>query len=99
MSANFRIFVHKNSENLHLRLIGDFDGSSAHELFNVLKSNWIGTSKIFIHTNYLKCIHPFGRGIFHKKLKDLNNRSVSVLFTGEGALQLAPENNKFFRVM
>jgi hypothetical protein len=47
----------------------------------------------------LKRIHPFGREIFHKKLEALNNRFVSVLFTGEEAPQLAPENNKFFRVM
>ena len=99
MAANFKIFVHKNSENLHLKLIGDFDGSSAHELLNVLKSNCIGASKVFIHTSCLKCIHPFGREIFHKKLEALNKRSVSVLFTGEEAPQLAPENNRFFRVM
>ncbi len=99
MSANFKIFVHKNSENLHLKLIGDFDESSACELLNVLKSNCIGASKVFIHTSCLKCIHPFGREIFHKKLEALNNRSISVLFTGEEASQLAPENNKFFRVI
>jgi len=99
MAANFKIFVHKNSENLHLKLIGDFDGSSAHELLNVLKSNCIGASKVFIHTSCLKHIYPFGREIFHKKLEALTCRSVSVLFTGEEALQLAPENNRFFRVM
>ena len=99
MAANFKIFVHKNSENLHLKLIGDFDGSSAHELLNVLKSNCIGASKVFIHTSCLKRIYPFGREIFHKKLEALNKRSVSVLFTGEEAQQLAPKNNKFFQVM
>jgi anti-anti-sigma regulatory factor len=99
MAANFKIFVHKNSENLHLKLIGDFDGSSACELLNVLKSNCIGASKVFIHTSCLKRVHSFGREIFHKNLEALNNRSVSVLFTGEEALQLAPENNRFFRDM
>ena len=99
MAANFKIFVHKNSENLHLKLMGDFDGNSAHELLNVLKSNCIGTSKVFIHTSCLKRVHPFGREIFHKKLEALNNRSISVLFTGAEAPQLAPENNKFFRII
>lgn len=99
MAANFKIFVHKNSENLHLKLIGDFDGSSAHELLNVLKSNCIGASKVFIHTSCLKHIYPFGREIFHKKLEALNKWSISVLFTGEEAPQLALENNRFFRVM
>ena len=99
MAANFKIFVHKNSENLHLKLIGDFDGNSAHELFNLLESNCIRGLKVFIHTSCLKRIHSFGREVFHKKLKALNNRSISILFTGEEAPQLAPENNKSFRAM
>ena len=99
MAANFKIFVHENSENMHLKLIGDFDGSSACELLNVLKNKCISASKIFIHTSCLKRIHPFGREIFHKNLEALNNRSISVLFTGAEALQLAPENNKLFRVI
>jgi len=37
MAARFRISIHRNSENLHLKLMGDFDGTSAHELLNVLK--------------------------------------------------------------
>ncbi len=90
MAANFKIFVHKNSENLHLKLIGDFDGNSAHELLNVLQSNCIGASKVFIYTSSLKHIHPFGRETFHKKLKDLTSQSISVLFTGEEALQPVP---------
>jgi hypothetical protein len=89
MATNFKIFVHKNSENLHLKLTGDFDGSSAYELLHVLKNNCIGTSKVFIHTNCLKRIHPFGWKTFHKKLKSLNNRSISVLFTEKEALQPA----------
>jgi len=37
MALNFKIICHKNSENLHLKLMGDFDGSSAYELINTLK--------------------------------------------------------------
>jgi len=37
MANNFRISVHRSSENLHLKLMGNFDGISAHELLNVLK--------------------------------------------------------------
>ena len=29
MAVNFRIVIHRNDENLHLQMIGDFDGSSA----------------------------------------------------------------------
>jgi hypothetical protein len=31
MASNFRIFIHRNNDKLHLRLVGDFDGTSAFE--------------------------------------------------------------------
>jgi hypothetical protein len=37
MAENFQILVRRNSENLHLKLMGDFDGISAYELIDTLK--------------------------------------------------------------
>ena len=39
MAKNHKIFVHRNSENIHMKLSGDFDGSLASELLNLLKKN------------------------------------------------------------
>jgi anti-anti-sigma regulatory factor len=89
MASNFKIAMHRNSENLHLKLIGDFDGTSAHELLNVLHKNCKGTSRVFIHTGSLKNIYDFGCNVFHKNLDLLNGRSVPLVFTGEKAGQLA----------
>ena len=36
MATGFKICVHRNSENLHLKLKGNFDGTSAHELLTVM---------------------------------------------------------------
>ena len=36
MSRNFKIETHYNRDEVHLRLVGDFDGSSACELLNIL---------------------------------------------------------------
>jgi hypothetical protein len=47
-------------------LAGDFDGSSAHELFNTLIEHGAGYYQIFIDTNELKTIHPFDIEIFQK---------------------------------
>ena len=99
MAKNFKIYVHRNSENVHLKLIGDFDGSSAHELLNSLKKNCYKTSMIFVHTSCLKQIHPFGRDVFRNNLDILKGMSKAVLFTGEDASQLVPENNKSCRVI
>jgi len=93
MATNFRVFAHRNSENLHLKLIGDFDGTSAHELLNVLKRYCHRTSRIFIHTSCLRNIHPFGRNVFHNNLDVLKGQSVKLVFTGENASRLAPERS------
>ena len=99
MSENFRIIFHRNDENLHLKLFGEFDGNSAHKLLRILKKNAHWASRIYIHTACLSHIHPVAREIFQEQLNALNGQSISFLFTGKDALQLAPEKNKFCRVI
>ena len=83
MASNFQIFSYKNRDSLYLQLSGDFDGSSAHELFNMLKSYDTGFWKIFIDTNDLETIDPFGRDVFQKKLSSLNKQLRNLIFIGE----------------
>jgi len=90
MAINFRISSHRNSDNLHLKLMGDFDGSSACELINTLKANTHSTSKIFIHTSCLNQIHPFGQHVFCNNFYVVNGESLKFVFTGENASQLEP---------
>lgn len=91
MAKNFRISTHRNDENLHLKLMGDFDGTSAYQLLNVLKGKSDRTSKVFIHTSGLRNIYPFGLNVFHDNLNVLKGKCVGLVFTGENACQLAPE--------
>jgi anti-anti-sigma regulatory factor len=91
MASNFKILIHKNSESLHLKLMGDFDGSSAHELLNTIEVHGTKINKIFIHTSGLRDIFPFGRTVFQNNFSSVNNRSSSVIFTGDHEDQLAPE--------
>jgi lysyl-tRNA synthetase class II len=93
MAANFKISVHRSSESLHLKLMGDFDGSSACELINVVKKNANGNCRVFIHTNCLKSIHPFDSVTFRQNLSEMKRRSFHILFTGEHASEIAPEKN------
>jgi hypothetical protein len=60
MAQHFRVVVHQNSENLHLRLEGDFDGSSAYELLNALEKRCRYASRAFIHTNGPRQMPPLG---------------------------------------
>jgi hypothetical protein len=79
LAKNHKIFVHRNSENIHMKLSGDFDGSLASELLNLLKKNCDTASKIFIHTGCLRAVHSFGQAVFHKNLNFINNESTSLI--------------------
>ena len=94
MAANFRVFLHRNSDNLHVKLSGDFDGSSAHQLLEILKRNYRRTSKIFIHTSSLNRIHPFGRDVFQSNMDFIEGAATFLVFTGENSSQLAPKREK-----
>ena len=89
MASNFKILIHRSSDNLHLKLMGDFDGSSAYQLINVLKKANPGVSKIFIHTSCLRKIIPFGRNVFIHNLRPLKNDPFTLVFTGDHASELS----------
>jgi anti-anti-sigma regulatory factor len=89
MASNFRVLVHRNCDNVHLKLIGDFDGSSAHELINLLKDSVGKSGRIFIHTNQLRRVHPFGQSVFNNNLDFLNGEREQVVITGEHAEKLS----------
>jgi anti-anti-sigma regulatory factor len=94
MATNFTISFHRNSENVHLKLIGDFDGSSAYDLLQALKKYGHDTSRVFIHTSSLRNIHSFGLSVFHDNLKLLGDQSLELVFTGDYGPRFVPENNK-----
>ena len=89
MATNFRIYRHRTRDSLHLKLDGDFDGNSAHELINVLFDYGTGLYQIFIDTNDLKTIHPFGRDIFQKKLGRLKKELSNLIFIGQNEHNIA----------
>jgi len=93
MASNFRILFHRNSDNLHLKLMGDFDGSSAHQLINILKGQNGNVSKIFIHTCNLSSMDPFGLEVFQKS-SSVNQLSNRLTFTGEYSDTMAMEGSR-----
>lgn len=83
MASNFKILRYQTRDSLHLKLYGDFDGSSAYELLETLKKYDSGSYQIFIDTNDLKNIDPFGKDIFQKNLHHFNNKLSKFIFIGE----------------
>ena len=98
MASKFRIFLHQNSGNFHLKLIGDFDGSSAYQayqLISAITSHNGNASNIYIQTSSLSSIHPFGLDVIKKK-RTVNKLTHALIFTGEYADALAPEGSQIF---
>ena len=96
MASNFRISAHRNRDNLYLTLVGDFDGTSACELLNLMKEKCRGAERVFIDTSGLGKVYPFGHDTFQKNLYVLKERPFRLVFTGQNATEIAPERRKFF---
>ena len=90
MAHNFKINIHRTTDNLYIRLMGDFDGSSAFELFNALKDNLHSTQCILVDTHKLKAVYPFGREVFYYNFSKIKNQRIRIRFVGPDALHLAP---------
>jgi hypothetical protein len=82
MATNFRICINKHNGAHHVKLVGDFDGSSAFELINMIKSQFGKSGKITIDTSGLFSILPFGVDVFKKNFA-LNKRVYGIAFTGK----------------
>jgi len=83
MASNFHMFTHKTTETLHIKLTGDFDGSSASELINALVNNQNRYHQIFINTTEVKNIEPFGQEVLQCRLSGLKNHGQDVIFIGK----------------
>ena len=83
MATNFKLFMHETRDSLHLKICGDFDGNSAYELINAIKDNAAKSYQIFIDTEDLKNIYPFGRDVFQYNLAVNKMQSNKIVFIGK----------------
>ncbi len=96
MARNFSISVRRKKGSLHMELVGDFDGSSAFELLNMLKKNCANVKNVFINTSSLDTIYSFGRDVLSKNYSELNIRPLQIRFTGKNVGQVYPEREIVF---
>ena len=88
MASNFQIYSFKTRDSLHLKLAGEFDGTSAYELINTLAEHGKCYHEIFIDINELKLIHPFGRDVFQKNLRSSNKLYRNLVFIGKNGHEI-----------
>ena len=88
MANNFKFLSDGTRDKISLKLYGDFDGSSAFELINILTNYRNGSNQIFIDTNNLNTVHPFGMDVFKKNLCILDININNIIITGKHRLSL-----------
>jgi len=74
MAQNFRILIRREKDIIHFELKGDFDGSSAFELYNAISDHSAKAVRIVINTGDISSIHPFGVSVFRQLCS--NNRGL-----------------------
>ena len=97
MASNFRISANKIGDNLHLKLTGEFDGSSAMKLMNMLKKCGKQYHSIIVHTSGLNSINIFGQEVFRSNFSELNAIRHRLRFTGEHSDYFQPEKDALLR--
>lgn len=90
MGSNFKLLTYNNSDNLHIKLTGDFDADAAEILMKSLQKYHRHFKKIFIYTSCLNSIESAGSQAFQHSY-DLQAEDIhDIVFTGENAEHLAP---------
>lgn len=83
MALNFRVCIKQiSNRSIALQLFGDFDGSSACELINVLDNSVKKSNKVAIDTDRLKTIDAFGLDVFLPRMFSLNSNRADIEVTG-----------------
>ncbi len=84
MAKNFKILSQeKSNRSVRIQLQGDFDGTSAHELVNILNKYSTRYPKVAIDTEGLKSINAFGLSVFIIRLKSMRFSHFGIVFTGK----------------
>jgi hypothetical protein len=88
MASNFKIGSYKTRDGFGLKLDGDFDATSAFELIYAVKTLPEINERIYICTDGLKLIHPFGIDVLRSFIHPLNGESTRIVFKGNNASKL-----------
>lgn len=97
MASNFKISANKIGGDLHLKLTGEFDGSSAMKLMNMLKKCGKRYHSIIIHTSGLTSMNRFGQEVFRSNFSELNEIRNRLTFTGGHSDYFQPEKDELLR--
>lgn len=98
MASNFKMFVKHMKGGVHVKLKGDFDGTSGHQLAHILTESAKTAQRITIETDELRQIHSFGASTFASHLRIASNERVRLIFKGRHARKIAPGRRPSVRI-
>lgn len=94
MAGYFSVQMRKSNGNLHLRPKGDLDGSSAWVLIRMIYESYDGKGRVFIDTQDLREMHPFGCGILKCELRKGIVPTERLYFKGKNGFEMAPNGSR-----
>ena len=94
MSMNFQIDYKRENGDLYVSPVGDFDGSSAWELINLLDEQYDGHGQVHIDTGRLCRVCPFGCNTFQCQFYKSRVPAHKLLFKGKIGEAMAPKGSQ-----
>lgn len=94
MGANFQVGFQKKNGNLYIAPKGDFDGSSAWELANLIQDHYDGSGQVVIDTQRLRNLCPFGCSTFKCRMRIGRVPANRLLIKGALGDAIAPDGCK-----
>lgn len=94
MGIDFNVEYRVSNGNLHVTPRGALDGSSAWELINLLHEKYSGQGRVFIETEHLREICPFGSSAFQRGLNPGRLPPDRMVFKGENGFKIAPAGSR-----
>lgn len=83
MASNFKLFLNETKGSIHVKMCGDFDGTSAHELITTIQNQATKSNQVYIHTGELSNIYSFGREVFQNNLRFIKKQQNKIEFVGK----------------
>lgn len=83
MASNFKLFLNETKDGTHVKMCGDFDGTSAHELIAAIQNQAPRSNQVYIHTGELSHIYSFGREVFQNNLRLVKKQHDKIEFVGK----------------
>ena len=94
MSADFQMLFRHNNDNLHVRMLGVFDGNSAHELLNLFLREYRSGGRVFVDTACVREVMPFGSKVLQARLCQTPVPASQLFFKGEKGFRIAPSGSR-----